>query len=105
MIEFKKFEMYMNKYKELHEIQVKIQEASKTLEGFSYGCFEHEDFILDLLSDLMEDECDYIFYFVLDLEFGTKYKSGMIKDDLGYIRLSTIEDLYRVIIGKPIYEI
>lgn len=54
--------------------------------------------ILKLLKDLTNDENDWIYYYIYDLEFGTKYHSGMVKDsNLNDIELKTIEDLWNIL--------
>ncbi len=55
------------------------------------------DVILDLLENHFNDEDAWISYWVFDLEFGKKYKPGMIIIDKEDVSLKTIEDLYKVI--------
>ena len=48
-----------------------------------------------------DSNLSWIEYFVYDLDFGTKYEDGMIKDgDGNIIKLATIEDLYNLLIKE-----
>lgn len=50
---------------------------------------------IDMLEYIMDDKSQMITYFIYDLEFGKKYKDGMIiKHDGTIIKLKTVEDLY-----------
>lgn len=51
---------------------------------------------IKLLSMLCNDQCgDMISYFCYDLDFGSKWKKGMILDKDGQdIKLATVDDLY-----------
>lgn len=49
----------------------------------------------DMLEYIMDDKSQMITYFIYDLEFGKKYKDGMITEHDGtIIKLKTVEDLY-----------
>jgi len=57
--------------------------------------------IVDLLKNVFDDNSQYsnIEYFIYDLEYGKKYKSGMITDkDDKDILLSSAEELYDFLI-------
>ena len=55
--------------------------------------------IFKILADVMQDDGDWISYFIYDLEFGTKYKKGCaIEKDGKEIKLDTIENLYKYLI-------
>lgn len=50
---------------------------------------------IDMLEYIMDDKSQMITYFIYDLEFGKKYKDGMITEHDGtIIKLKTVEDLY-----------
>lgn len=49
----------------------------------------------DILEYIMDDKSQMITYFIYELEFGKKYKDGMITERDGtIIKLKTVEDLY-----------
>ena len=52
--------------------------------------------MVDLLEDLTHDsENEWILYYIYDLNFGKKYKDGMITDkDNNNIKMKSIKDLY-----------
>jgi hypothetical protein len=53
--------------------------------------------ILKLLEIHFNDINCWISYWVFDLDFGKKYKPGMVKIGKEEVSLKTIEDLYKVI--------
>ena len=76
MIEYKKFEKYMNEFKRLLEVEEKIDNSLKELSP-EFGGFSLEiaiDLIHELLKDLMMDRYDNICYYIYELEWGTKWK-------------------------------
>ena len=61
----------------------------------------HEGIVLDLLKLLMHDEMNDIDYFVYELDYGRKYKPGMISENDGTeIDLSTSEKLYKYLVER-----
>lgn len=69
------------------------------------GCIYQPDCtvaILKLLHNLFgeKDKDEWISYFCFELDFGAKYKDGVVKDaDGAPIKLSTYEDLYNILVG------
>ena len=60
---------------------------------------------LDLLEKYFGYEDEWIKYWAFDLEWGECYESGDVREDDGrFIRLKTIEDLYCLLTGNPVYE-
>ena len=61
----------------------------------------HEGIVLDLLKLLMHDEMNDIDYFVYELDYGRKYKPGMVNENDGTeIDLSSSEKLYKYLGGE-----
>ena len=58
----------------------------------------HERSVVFLLKRIMNDQHEYIDYFIYELDYGRKYKSGMITDEKGQdIDIHTPDLLYDVI--------
>ena len=56
--------------------------------------------IVDLLAQLVNDEYDYISYYIWDLDFGKDYKENSVtKDDISF-PLSNAEELYDLIMDS-----
>ena len=57
---------------------------------------------LDLLKAAMNDEYDYIGYYIFEIDWGKKWKPGTITENNGKkdIKLKTLEDLYNYITIK-----
>lgn len=97
MIEYEKFEEYMLL---LEEIFKEEEELNSALKRFSpdFGGFSNDGaigLILDLLKDLMHDDCDNIEYFIYELEWGKKWYKGCVTDKEGSdIPMGTIKELY-----------
>lgn len=54
-----------------------------------------EQDIIDLLVHCMEDEDEWIPYFIFELDFGRRWHEGIVTDEDGNdIKLETIVDLY-----------
>ena len=52
-----------------------------------------------ILKESMKDEYDWIDYFIYELDFGEKYRNGMVKESDGsIIDLSNVERLYEFLI-------
>jgi len=70
MLSKEKFVEYMNRYKELVEIEEKIDSTMKLLcEDFNnFSLDKHDVLILDMLKDLMNDKYDCIGYYIYDLD-------------------------------------
>lgn len=55
----------------------------------------HADIVIRLLQNMFNDKFENISYFIYDLDYGRKYKKGMITEADGRnIDLSTAEKLY-----------
>jgi hypothetical protein len=55
------------------------------------------DTLLKVLSDSFDDECDWIGYWVYELDFGETYVDGMVTIDDVVVKMETVEDLYTVL--------
>ena len=68
------------------------------------GCLIHNKAITlleDLLKKIVNDESDYIDYYLWELDFGKEYKDGIITyNDGTIIKLSNPEELYDLIMSE-----
>ncbi len=101
MIEYAKFEKYMNDFKKLLDTEEKIDDSLRELSpefgGFSLGIAI--DLIHELLKDVMLDRYDNICYYIYELDWGTKWKKDSVTDgETGEsIPLKNLNDLYDLI--------
>ena len=69
------------------------------LESFTITFSEHEQLIVDILESAFDDkECNWISYFIYDLEFGSKWRENCITMDGVDVRMSNVGELYDVLI-------
>ena len=89
----------LENFKKQHEIDTKISDAMEiAFDGSTVFSYDHTALsvpLLEILSLTFKDKSDWIGYFMYDLEFGTKYKPGMVsRKDQSDIPLATASDLY-----------
>jgi hypothetical protein len=92
------FEGYINKLKESTD---RIDTLSKAIRSdVLYDITDHMfDMIVDILEICFNDKGKWIEYWVFELDFGNKYKDGMIKNGKTTIPLKTVKDLYDLLKG------
>ena len=99
MISKEKFIGYINKIKDLRELEHSINEI-----GFGYNLFELntsviETLLVDILTEAMSDkENGWIEYFLYELDGGVTYYDGVVKDNGINVSLRSPEDLYELLI-------
>lgn len=105
----KDFTRHLNRLIELKKAQDDVERVmygSSLKDGFSgclYGCNPYQDLVVNILQSAMEDKNDWIGYWLYDLEYGNKYKPGMIKDkNKKNIKLKTVNDLYNLLIKSSL---
>lgn len=100
MIEYKKFEEYMLKLKEIMDADKELDKALKRF-SLDFGGFSNTvaiELILSLLMEITHDVYKDIEYFIYELEWGTKWHKGcIISQDGKDIPMKTIEDLYNLL--------
>jgi hypothetical protein len=101
MLTKEKFIRALTELKSLEEdidnVHVALQKLDPDFGGFYLS--RVSTLIVNLLKDAMNDKYDYIDYFIYELEYGKKWKKGMITDkNKKDIKLQTAEDLYNYII-------
>ena len=94
-ITFEEFEQPLEKIRDMVEFQ---DELSTLVSRHGGDCFMFPDMVDDvvnLLELIMDDDGEWISYFVYELNFGREYEPGTILDDDGTeIPLITIRDLW-----------
>lgn len=61
----------------------------------------NESLIVSILQTIMQDDDDWISYYIYDLDFGKDYKDGMITNQDGSdCPLRNAEDLYDILVGE-----
>lgn len=94
----------MKEWKSFQEDVEKVHYSMKTLDpdfgGFFLGRIS--TLIGKIYEEVMNDkQSDWIGYYVYELDWGTKYKAGMVKSKEGKnIKLKTLEDLWNILHTK-----
>lgn len=97
MMEFSKFKKYIEAIENVsrlkeHISDIRLNDKRREFELY-FPSLECE--VTSLLEHIMEDKGEWISYWVFELDFGKKYKDGMVTDaDGSIIKLQTVEDLY-----------
>jgi len=106
-IDFKLFNKIINSIKNQMEHDRKCSDAFQIIlpDDFitSYNNQYLNDMMFNILKTSFNDDTkdSWIEYFIYDLEFGSKYKDGMIiEKDGSLIDISTTEKLYNFLIKK-----
>lgn len=96
MLAFADFENILNRVKKfwdrLTEINTVTDGCVNAWEMTNGGCI---DDVLYLLQQMLGDTEEWLSYWVYDLEWGTEYKPGCVKEaDGSNIKLETMRELY-----------
>ena len=103
------FEDIIDRLKESSDLVAKVNELFRNSRDnqecdFCNGAslqISHESIVVLLLKKMMQDSCDYIDYFIYELDYGRKYAPGMIKDENDQdIDLSSAGMLYDYLVGE-----
>jgi len=82
---------------DLHKVHIAFKKLDPDFGGFYLSRFS--TLIIKVLQDAMQDKYDYINYFIYELDYGKKWKKGMITRKNGEdVKLKTPEDLYNYLI-------
>lgn len=101
MLTKKQFIKLLTDFKQIEEDINNVDKALKKLDPDFGGFYlsRVSTLITDALKAAMNDEYDYIGYWVYELDYGSKWKKGTITTKEGKdIKLKTAEDLYDYII-------
>lgn len=96
VMNFEHFDKCVN---EIQNLYAKQEMLSDILSDGDYIDFGNEvcDLLLQTLEIYFEDESEWISYYIYELNFGKKYKDGMITIDDTIVRLSNTKELYNLL--------
>lgn len=101
MLSKEKFIAALDHIKQHNDLESNLCSALEAMSPESYCCAfvysKYETLTIDLIKEALslDEENDWIEYFIYDLEFGTKFKPGdVIEADGKAIDLSTSANLY-----------
>ena len=102
MITFDLFDSILQSVQEKDERIGKISEVLGGAEElFAISAIDE---VLRLMTDVLDDTNEYIFFWVWELRFGKEWTPCDICDDKGrFIKLQTTRDLYALLMGDPVY--
>lgn len=79
-----------------HEANDALKKLSPDFGGLMLE--RHDSLILKLITHIMNDESEWISYWMFDLDKGKKWKKGTVVDKDGKdIKLKTLNDLYNIL--------
>jgi len=92
----------MEELRDMEDQQAKMEKAIGSLfDGyvpFLVNRWKGQDLVVSILRNELNDDVDWITYFISDLNFGRRYTDGMIKSkDNKEIQLGTAEDLWAIL--------
>lgn len=100
MLTYEKFEEYMNDLKELIRKEDKLDDALKEMSPDFGGFYtDAPSLIVELLEKIMNDENDWIGYYIWDTNWGKDMNVIWDTND-NEIPFETIKDLYNVLTGS-----
>jgi hypothetical protein len=96
---YKTFESLIKRLLEIRRDEENLNKALKQFSpDFNYLCFsKQEDLIIDCLKAAMNDEFDYICYWLYELNAGKDAKKDSIRKGGKNIPIRTIKDLYNIL--------
>ena len=90
-----KYKEILLKADELYKLGIRLDIVN------DYECLIH-----NILEDTFKDESDWFCYFCFDLDFGRKYKDGMITDSDGNnISMNNAEELYEILMENLLQKV
>ena len=102
MITKDNFIKYIDKIQKLREAEDSLNLAGKQLVEFHISFAEHEQLIVDILTDIFNDSAfDWISYFIYDLSFGNDWHEGCIREKDGTdVPMRNASELYDVLMSE-----
>ena len=100
------FELFDKTLRSIQNKDERICEISEVLGGaeelFAVSAIDE---VLCLLTEIFSDTEEWIFCWVWELQFGEKWMAGMVEIDERPVKLHTTLDLYKLLMGEPVYEV
>lgn len=113
LLPYEEFEKYMSLIKAMYKFDTELNKlcdkytTDVTIDNFCYDeCTLwfpslNLSLCIELLEKLMHNNLETIQYFVYELDFGEKWKPGMVPDKEGNdVKLQTIEELYNLLLKE-----
>lgn len=101
MITKDNFIKYIDKIKELREIEDNLNSIGEKLFNFHISFAEYEQLIVDVLEDAFDDQrFNFISYFIYELNFGSEWCQGCIEINGEDVFLSNASDLYDLLVSE-----
>ena len=102
MLTKEQFRHYINFIQQRQEAQDKINElfSDEFTDCIFWPYERYEIAMVNLLKDVMYDECDWIGYFIYELDFGATWRPGTVTEGDIDIPLGTVDDLYDLLIRE-----
>ena len=93
------FIQIIEKLRETKKAQKGIESAFRWLDKDNDCLYfgNSSDIIIELLTKIMKDENNWIDYYCNELNFGKRFKSGMVTIEGKPIKLKTAKDLYLIL--------
>jgi len=94
------FIKYINKIKQLRDAEGSLNSAGELFD-FSISFGHHEQLIVNILEDAFDDEkCNWVPYFIYDLNFGADWSEGIVIMDDEDISMRDAGELWDVLVNK-----
>lgn len=107
---FEDFSKYLGLVEESERFKEKLSNityeySSRVRVDVNFDYPSNTEIIVELIEKVFNDYDEWISYWCYELDFGNKYKDGMIKDkDGNNISLKTVNDLWNIIIDNYDFE-
>jgi hypothetical protein len=98
-MELEEFKKHMGRIKKTYDIETQICDLL-SCDGPIMFTDEIVDSLIDMLEEYFEDENEWISYWMFELDFGSKWQSGMVQIEGKDVKLQTIEDLYNILMER-----
>lgn len=94
------FEKVINQLKTLSVDRDNLNKAFRKFDpDFNFVTFSrYESIITNMLKNEFVDKDDWIEYYIYELNYGNKYKKGMVTDKGKNIKLKTPSDLFNLLV-------
>lgn len=103
-LSFEDFSKYLGLVEESERFKEKLSNlayeySSRVRVDVNFDYPSNTEIIIELIEKVFNDYDEWVSYWCYELDFGNKYKDGMIKDkDGNNIPLKTVNDLWNIII-------
>ena len=100
MIDYKKFRKYMTMFKEMLILDDKLNDVLCEISP-DFGGYHNSQAItlfLDMIKEMVKDKCEWIEYYIWELDWGKNWQEGMVTEKDGTdVPLKTLKDLHSLL--------